>query len=374
MLLNDLLDAARTIAPESLAEPWDKVGLHVGDPGATVRSAMLCIDLTPDVANEAITRKVQLVIAYHPPIFEPLKMVVTTEPRGAVIHRLIRAGVAVYSPHTALDAAVGGVNDWLAAGLGPGRGRPIKPTEPTAQGHVKLVTFVPADHAEAVRDAMSDAGAGCIGNYDSCSFSHPGEGAFRGGRDTKPFIGTPGKLERVAEVRLEMICRRSVLPAALRAMRESHPYEEPAFDLIPLEPAPPVDDAHLTGQGRIWTLDEPIPLATLQNRVRRRLGVTTLELAVPVRWSRMKITTVAVCAGAGASLLVGCEADVYLTGEMRHHDLMAATQRGRIVILAGHTQTERPYLLEYRRRLQGATKGGVEWHISKKDRAPSVRL
>lgn len=371
MLLKDILHAVGTIAPESLAEPWDKVGLHVGDPGATVRRGLLCIDLTGDVAAEAVARGAELVIAYHPPIFEPLRSVTTTEPRGKVIHRLIRAGVAVYSPHTALDSAIGGVNDWLAAGLGAGRGRPIKPVEPAGGGHIKIVTFVPMSHAVAVRDAMAAAGAGCIGNYDACSFSHPGEGTFRGGKDTNPFIGKPGKLERVAETRLEMICTRGLLAAAVAALRASHPYEEPAFDLIPLEPAPPIAGEPAAGQGRLWTLDQPVSLSTLVSRIKRLLGVKSLEVALPGGRRGAKVARVAVCAGAGASVLLGADADVLFTGEMRHHDLLAAAQQGKTVVLAGHTQTERPYLPEYRRRLQAVTGRQIAWHISKADRTPS---
>ena len=389
MKLSEVIRVCEAIAPLRLAEPWDQVGLHVGDPGASVTKALLCIDLTEAVLEEAIAQKAQLVVAYHPPIFKPLDRLTTLDIKQRIILRAARKGIAVYSPHTALDAAEGGVNDWLASGLGKGDVSTIKPAVSADGKGFKLVTFVPNDALETVRSALCTAGAGRMGGYDSCSFTNGGMGTFRGDETTSPTIGKPGRLERVAEQRLEVHVPPPCLEAVVTALRSSHPYEMPAFDIYPLE-----DQADpRTGQGRVVELASAVSLTTLVNRVKQHLGVKTLEVAKGVGpsggnsgnggrasgASAGKITRVGLCAGAGVSLLGDAgPVDVFLTGEMRHHDVLDAVSRGVSVILAGHTQTERPYLPTYKQRLAKQTgqgnrgSRGISWQISKADRAPSV--
>lgn len=377
MRLADVLTVLRTLAPETLAEPWDKVGLHAGDVDQPVRKAMLCIDLTEAVLEEALAGKMDLVVAYHPPIFEPLEHVTTDETKSRIIYRAVRAGMAIYSPHTALDAAPGGVNDWLTAGLGAGRVEVIRPA--AQRESYKLVTFVPHDAADAVRLAMTDAGAGRIGDYTACSFGVDGEGTFKGGNATNPTVGRRGRFERVAELRMEMLVSAGALSEVIAALREVHPYEEPAFDVYRLEgdsakPHAAVDGAG-GGQGRVVTLDEAVSLDELASRVMKRLKVKHLEV---VKAERGKVRRIGLCAGAGGSLMSEAgEIDVFLTGEMRHHDQLAAAANGVSVLLAGHTQTERPYLPVYRKRIKAAGGGGsgsgaVTWAVSRKDRAPSA--
>ncbi len=366
MKLREVIRACEAIAPLRLAEPWDQVGLHVGDPRASVSRGLLCIDLTEAVLDEAITQKAQLVVAYHPPIFKPLDRLTTIDVKQRIILRAARKGIAVYSPHTALDAAEGGVNDWLAAGLGKGEVRTIKPAVAADGRGFKLVTFVPNDALEAVRSALCGAGAGQMGGYDSCSFTNEGHGTFRGDQTTSPAIGKPGRLERVPEQRLEVHVPSSCLEAVVAALRVSHPYELPAFDIYPLEPQ---TDPH-TGQGRVVELASAVSLTTLVNRVKQHLGVKTIEVA---KGSAGKVKRIGLCAGAGVSLLGDAgPIDVFLTGEMRHHDMLDAVSKGVSVLLAGHTQTERPYLPTYKRLLTKQTGRAVSWQVSKADRAPSV--
>lgn len=361
MRLARLLDVLESIAPRHLAEPWDKVGLQVGEPSsaAPVNAAMLCIDLTRPVLREAIGRRCRLIVAYHPLIFEPLARLSDEEPRGAVVMEAVRRRIAVHSPHTALDAAPDGVSDWLCRGLGRGRVEVIASDQTRAQDY-KLVTFVPPAHLDRVRQAMFDAGAGRIGAYGDCSFSHEGEGTFRGDAGTDPFIGRPGRLERVTERRLELACGGDRLDAAIRALRAAHPYEEPAFDVLVIHrPA-------RSGTGRIVTLDRAVSATLLVRRIKAHLGVERVELAGGGR----KIQRVAVCPGAGGSLLAGRrDVQAIFTGEMRHHDVLAAAQRGQCVLLAGHTQTERPYLPLLRAKLARACPG-VRWFVSRADAAP----
>jgi dinuclear metal center YbgI/SA1388 family protein len=232
MRLENILKCLRTLAPEHLAEDWDKPGLHVGDPAAAVARAMLCIDLTEPVLDEAIGQRAKLVVAYHPPIFQPLTAVTATDVRQRTIYKAIRKGIAIYSPHTALDAAVDGVNDWLASGLGPAaRCQPIRPLPPEA-GY-KIVTFVSPEHADALRAALAAAGAGRIGDYEQCSYELSGTGTFLGGESTHPTVGRRGQLERVPELRLEMVCPREVLGSAIAALRATQPAAQPEADYPP---------------------------------------------------------------------------------------------------------------------------------------------
>ncbi|MFW6336867.1 MAG: Nif3-like dinuclear metal center hexameric protein [Phycisphaeraceae bacterium] len=375
MRYEDLLNLLRKVAPESLAEAWDKVGVHLGrDDEGEINHALLCIDLTEAVADEAIAAGAGLIVAYHPPIFQPVTRLAAGPEatwRERMLRKLIRHDVGVYSPHTALDAVRGGINDWLCEGLGTGTSRPLKPT-PAHRDELKVVVFVPEDEAATVRQAMSNAGAGWIGNYRECSFHVAGEGGFRPIEGATPTIGRVGTRETVVELRLEMICPRQYLPHVVEAICESHSYEEPAFDVFEQAPIPEVPE-QATGAGRLLTLDEPVPRVELVQRVKARLGVEHV-FAAGVQ-SREPVKTVAVCPGAGGSLFENDTpgADACLTGEMRHHDILDLEQRGRLVVLPGHTQTERPYLPTYRERLVRNGGEAIDWRISEAD-VPNPRM
>ena len=232
------------LAPLRYAQEWDNVGLLLGTLGEgehapSVTRVLLTIDLTEAVLEEARTAQAELVVAYHPPLFRPTKRLDAARPTSRVLLRAARAGIALYSPHTALDAAPGGMNDWLAAGLGTGTQAPLidaNVLDPNAE--LKLVTFVPAAHVDGLRTALALAGAGVIGDYNFCSSQSPTTGTFLGGDTTKPVVGARGQLETVPEVRLEMVCPKHALGRIARALRGAHPYEEPAWDLYPLAPRP----------------------------------------------------------------------------------------------------------------------------------------
>lgn len=366
MKLGLVLDILRRIAPEHLAESWDQVGLHLGDPAWRIRTALLCIDLTPPVLAEAIEASADLIVAYHPPIFEPLQRLTSAHWKSRLLLEAARRRIALYSPHTALDSAAGGLNDWLAQGLGKGR---ITPLKPAASGpRMKIVTFVPSPQIDQVRKAMAGEGAGRIGDYRLCSFSVSGQGTFQGSARTQPTVGKAGRFETVQEFRLEMVVPKGELPAVLAALRQAHPYEQPAIDLYDLATASPSSQ----GAGRLLVLEKAMTLRTLIEGLKTHLGVPHVQ-ATSI--GSGKIQRVGICAGAGGSLLAGSSQkhplEAIVTGEMRHHDQIDATARGTAVILAGHSQTERPYLKVYSKRLARQSGPGVRWIRSRRDRPPT---
>lgn len=360
--LSEFIAAIESFAPTSLAEPWDNVGLLAGDRSQAVARAMLTIDYTPDVADEARQAGCDLIVSYHPPIFEGHKRI-TADGATALVFDAIRRGVAIYSPHTALDVAEGGTNDVLGDAIALTHRRPLRLRDARATHH-KVIVYVPTDAGDRVADAMFDAGAGGIGRYSRCSFRGEGVGTFQGDETTNPAIGSAGTFERVAETRLEMLAPIATLDRVLAAMKAAHPYEEVAFDLLPLVPtAAPV------GIGRIGTLPSAITLEMVTNLLKRSLGVDRLLIAGD---PNAMISTVAVCAGAGGELLkdaIAAKADLYLTGEIRHHDALRANRAGMNVICALHSNSERATLAVLAKRL-GERLPGVAFSISQQDRDP----
>ncbi|MFZ9881066.1 MAG: Nif3-like dinuclear metal center hexameric protein [Phycisphaerales bacterium] len=372
MPLDRLVRTLGTYAPLSLAEPWDKVGLLIAGDGREISTALLTIDLTLEVLDEAKARGAQLVIAYHPLLFKPLERLDGATWQGRVAIDAVRAGIAVYSPHTALDAVEGGVNDWLVDSLAGSSAprRPIKPAASASPGF-KLVVFAPIDAAARLRDALAAAGAGVIGaasKYTHCSFAAAGQGTFHGGEGSSPAVGQPGRLERVQELRLEMAVPANRLAAAVGALRATHPYEEPAFDIFRMEPEPAAARA---GAGRIATLAEPMTSDEVARKLEQPLGVARMDIARASAEPR-RHTTVAFCAGSGASLAESAAAQgatLFVTGEMSHHDVLHARSLGLDLVLAGHTNTERGYLPHYRRALERLS-AGVGFVVSSADRDP----
>ncbi len=368
MNVNDVTEVLEAIAPLEYAADWDNVGLLVGSASWKADSVLLTIDLTEAVLREAIHGKAQMIVSYHPPIFDPLERVTDAEPKQRIVLEAARAEIAIYSPHTALDAAPGGINDWIAEGLGSGDVRALEAhgALPETQ-QCKLVTFCPADAVDRLRNTLAAAGAGCIGKYELCSFEIPGTGTFFGGKETSPAVGRRGALQRVDEIRLEMVCSRSALALAVTTITQFHPYEEPPIEIYELQPRPQRE----VGQGRRVVLDQKLSLRVLVERMKRRLGMSQLRVAVGIRAPR-RYRTIGLCAGAGGSLRTeaaaqGCEA--FITGEMRHHDVLAAQAEGCTIILAGHTNTERGYLRVLRKRLRSALPA-AQVVISKKDCDP----
>lgn len=383
MKLEAVLSLLRGVAPEHLAEDWDQVGLHLAGAGKPIRKALMCIDLTPAVLAEAIEQKCQLIVAYHPPIFHPLKRLADRDWKEQMLAEAVRKGIAVYSPHTALDAVRQGMNDWLCDGLGAtGERWSITVPQSGRSGKSKIIVYAPRESSDRIRQAMAEAGCGHIGGYSDCSFNVEGTGTFKGDENSNPTIGTPGVLESVEETRVEMICRDSMVGEAVRSIRKVHPYEEPAIDVFQLFSSVPPEDEWQTS-GRIVFLKSPVTAETLVRRAKQTLGLQKLKAAIPPGYGTQhwnpdedllgKLQKVAVCVGAGGSLFekpLAANADAYITGEMQHHQVLDLYLKGKVVILAGHTNTERPFLKNYREKIIEQGGGKVEWLLSEADRAP----
>lgn len=358
-LLREITAVLEQIAPTRNAASWDNVGLLVGDTSQQVRSAMCTIDYTQAVADEARSLNCDLVIAYHPPIFQPVKRLRS----GDLVYEAIRRGTAIYSPHTAFDAADGGTNDVLADVLGLENRTALKLNENKAS-ECKLATFVPAEVVDRVAEAMFAAGAGRIGNYSSCSFRSAGTGTFFGEAGTQPAVGQSNRLETANEIRLETIVPLSKVSAVVAAMRKVHPYEEPAFDLNALHASPTG-----IGMGRVGTLPAPMQRSELISRLKKELGLNHVLVAGP---SDGLAQRVAVCAGACGDLLddaIAAKAEVYVTGEMRHHDALKASAAGLTVVCTLHSNSERISLKRLKQRVESALPE-LAVHLSQADRDP----
>ncbi len=367
-----IVNLLEQIAPCRLAEDWDNVGLLVGDRGANVRKVMLCIDLTPEVLREAIAEKVQMVMAYHPVIFKSVSRV--TAEAQEVVFEAIRRGIGVYSMHTALDVAPGGTNDVLADAMGLSQRKPLKPM--SGPGECKIVVFTPAEEVADVARAAFGAGAGIIGNYTDCGFFGYGIGSYSGGPESNPTIGQPGQPQAVEEVRLELICPPNRVDRVCDAIRTAHSYETPAIDVYPLSAA-----GSGAGMGRVGALRRPVTVATLISRIKKATGVKRLLLAARPRPKaktrkgdgKGALVSVVAC-GAGAcgpmwkdALAAG--AGFFLTGEMRHHDALAATNAGVAVVCVGHSNSERMTMVSLAGRIAAAMPK-LKVMVSKLDRDP----
>jgi dinuclear metal center YbgI/SA1388 family protein len=343
-------------APPGTAADWDNVGLLVGDPSGPADRVMTCLTVTAPVVAEAVAERVGLIVSHHPVLFRAVKKLTAGTPDGRLLLPLLRAGVAVHSPHTAFDNCPGGINDGICRRLGLGNVRPLrrKPADPP----IKLAVFVPDEAVGRVSDAVFAAGAGAIGNYSECSFRTAGTGTFHGNDAANPVVGQKNRREEVSEWRLEVIVPPGRLDAVVAAMRRAHPYEEPAFDLYLLHPATLRSDR---GEGRVGELPAAVPLAEFVSRVKAELRATVVQtVGEPGRM----VTRVAVACGAAGEFLMDAtraNADVFLTGEVRFHDALAADAAGVALVLPGHHATERPGVEDLAAALAAAFPAATVW-------------
>ena len=357
-----------TIAPVHLAESWDNVGLLSGHSTSLVQKVLLSIDLTPAVHDEAIRLGVDLLLVYHPPIFKPIKHLrIDGDEAPALAVALASYGIWIYSPHTALDTVDGGTNDILAQQVGATVTGSFS-HYPALGEFLKLVVFVPEGEVELVADALFHAGAGKIGQrakYEKCSFRTRGHGTFQGDADSNPAVGRAGHYECVPEIRLETILPKSAAGDVIDALRRVHPYEEPAFDLLKMETPP-----EQVGLGRYADLPKTETLHDFAHRCKQLLNLHTVQI---VGNPQQKIRTLAVMAGSAGRLALDTARrpyDALLTGELKHHDMLAYQAADIGVILLGHSETERPVLPILAARLRRALPT-LKLSLSRADRGPT---
>jgi len=363
--IQDLIGLVNALYPAELAEEWDNVGLQVGDPKAVVSRVMVALDPTLAAVQSARELGAEALLTHHPLIFKPIKKLTPTDAVGQVLWRAVQEGVAIVSAHTNLDCAVVGLNSWLAETLGVHDNVPLMQS---SGDYLKVVVFVPVEYADAVADALFSSGAGQVGAYDQCSFRAQGVGTFRPGEGTKPFIGEVGKAERVAEVRLETIVPKGKLSRVLEKMIKAHPYEEVAYDLVPLQNHVPG-----AGLGRIGRLTAEIPLDAFIDQVKTALGCDYLRVC---GGNSKAVHKVALCGGSGASLLMAAHrqgADTLVTGDVKYHDARQAEELGMVLIDAGHFATEKlmiNHTVETLRKAVQARKWNIEFDAYSGEQEP----
>jgi dinuclear metal center YbgI/SA1388 family protein len=346
------------------AAEWDAVGLVCGDPDARVERVLLAVDAVPATVHEALALPAQLLLTHHPLLLTPVHGVAADQPKGALVHRMIRGGLAHLVAHTNADVADPGVSDALAGRLGLASIRVLEPQD--GDTFDKLVVFVPVEHAMRLVDALAAAGAGRIGDYERCAWTTDGVGTFRPLPGAEPSVGSVGRVESVAETRVEMVVpapRRGDVVAALRA---AHPYEEPAFDLLAQAPVP-----SRRGTGRVGELPAPMSLRAFTAHAAARLPATAWGVRAAGDPHRL-VRTAAVCGGSGGSLadrarLAG--ADVLLTADLKHHPVVeevSERESGGIALVdAAHWATEAPWLDDVAERLRGRFGADLEVRVSR---------
>lgn len=331
MKLLEIINFFEQTAPLTLQESYDNSGLLIGDTNKEIAKALISLDVTNDVIDEAIKEKCSLIISHHPLIFKPLKKLTSQNLTERLIVKAIKNDIAIYAMHTNLDNISKGVNAILARKLGVNN---IQILSPSASKLKKLVCFCPQEHSDNVRQAMFKAGAGHIGDYDNCSYNLEGSGSFRALDNAVPFVGQKGKIHFEEETRIETIVPDYILNTVIKSMISAHPYEEVAYDIYPLE-----NKSLLTGAGMIGELEKEMEINDFLVLVKDKLN------AKYVRHNELvnrKIKKIAICGGSGSFLInraYSQKADIFITGDVKYHDFFE--YQGEMTIVdAGHYETE----------------------------------
>lgn len=326
-----------SFAPVRQAQEWDPVGFQIGQSSRPIDKAMVALEVTDAVIDEAIEESVDLLITHHPLLFRPLARLDGEDPISRMAIRLIENRINLIAAHTNLDASPQGTNAYLAEQLGLTRLSNL--TDAFQEPLVKLVVFAPVENCEPLVEAMEKAGTGRFGNYAGCTFSTEGQGTFRPLEGAAPRIGQIGELERVREVRIETLVEKHRLPSVLEKVLRIHPYEMPAYDVLPVE-----NMLEKPNMGLVGYLPEPMAFEVFAEEVKRVLGIPLLRVS---RAHGRKVNKVALCTGDGTEFIKEAArmgADVYLTGDLKYHQAQEARAIGLSLIDAGHYETEQFYM------------------------------
>lgn len=334
--VRDIARVLEKFAPKPLAESYDNVGLQVGRMETSVSGILVALDLTHPVIDESLSAGCNLIVTHHPNIFRPIRSVTSDGYVNGLALRLAENGLAHYATHTNLDQVSDGVSFALGRLLGLEK---LRVLSPKSDQLYKLVTFVPETHADAVKMALGDAGAGQIGAYSHCAFTSVGQGSLKPMQHANPFLGAPETYTTVPEIRLEIEIHRWQLGAMLAVLKQTHPYEEVAYDVYAVQ-----QPSTQFGLGAIGTLSEPMALEVFLEHVASKLATKALRFVAP---ESAQIQTVAVCGGSGSEfmgLALANGADAYVTADFTYHPwfnaLDGAGSPRFTVVDAGHYETE----------------------------------
>lgn len=332
VLVKDIISVLESMAPLGLQESYDNSGLLVGNRDQEVTGVLVCLDVIPEILEEAVRRGCNFILSHHPPFFSGMKKFSGNSLQEQILIKAIRNDLILYNCHTNLDSVSEGVSGKMADLLGLVNQHILVPREDDL---IKLVCFIPASHLMAVSEAIFAAGAGCIGNYDHCSYQLSGNGTFKAGEGTHPFTGSIGAVHYEPETRFETVLPKHRLKAVIKAMLEHHPYEEVAYDLYPLINKNPSE-----GLGIVGELDEDSTELEFLNKIKGVFGVQV------VRHSRLRnkpVRKVALCGGSGSEFLTQAAssgADIYLTADIKYHSWFDLP--GDILLVdIGHFESER---------------------------------
>jgi len=331
MQIKTIINFLNEIAPPALQESYDNAGLIVGDSSWEFTGAIVCLDSTEEIIDEAIENDCNMVIAHHPIVFSGLKKITGKNYIERTIIKAIKNDIAIFAIHTNLDNVLHGVNMKFAEKLNL---KNLKILSPKKNLLNKLTVFCPTDYAQQVQQSLFDAGGGQLGNYDSCSFISSGKGSFRALENAKPFVGNTGKIHHENEVKIEVIIPKYATANAITSMLKSHPYEEVAYDTIPLE-----NSSNNIGAGMIGTLDRPVKSLDFLKTLKKQMNVNLIKHTAILQ---EEINTVAICGGSGSFLLndaIHQGADIFITGDFKYHQFFDAD--GQIIIAdIGHYESE----------------------------------
>lgn len=331
MKLSKISAILEDFAPLSLQESYDNAGLLTGNKEMDISAALICIDITEEVIDEAIAKECKLIISHHPLVFKGLKKINGSNYIERCIIKAIKEDIAIYCAHTNIDSVRNGVSNKMGEKIGLTNTRILSPNKDTLK---KLICYCPVEHSEKVKEAIFKAGAGKIGNYDSCSYNIHGEGTFKANKDSNPYIGEKGKLHREQEMRIEVVLPKHLKGKVTAAMHNAHPYEEVAYDIMTTEIEDPT-----TGFGLIGELKEEIDTLEFLTSLKETFKCERIRHS-PIK--KTKIKTVALCGGSGSFLIdtaLRNKADIFITGDIKYHDYFA-TEDKMIIADIGHYESE----------------------------------
>lgn len=357
MIAKDFIKRFEAYCPLWLAEKGDPVGLHIGTLDKPIKRVMMTLDVRPEVVQEAIEKKIDLIVAKHPPIFRPIERLTQTDPQTKMYLDLVKHDIAVYAAHTNMDIIPDGLNDWFCEMLG------IEVEDFMTQTHQvkfkKLIVYVPIEAAAKMRQALGEAGAGEQGNYQFTSFQSVGISRFTPMMGAHPAIGSVGVPESVQEAKIEVLLPETIEAEVLRAMYAVHPYEEPAFDLLSLG-----NDPIKYGIGRVGHLPQPMLIEDFVTRVKNVFELDGLRLVEPVVHPKKMVQKIAICGGSGGNFYPDAlkkGADVYITGDVYYHTAHDMQANGLTVIDPGHN-IERVCILRFIEKMN-AWKKAEKWDV-----------